>query len=214
MWFQKDSRVLSCALKIRSQTGLEPGIHFKVPFIEGVRIYDVRLRSFDVQSSRILTANQKYVLVDYYTKWKIVDVPLYFKRTGGLANRAEVLLQQKINNALRAEFGERTISEVVTGERVDIINTLRKKANASAALLGVEVVDARIRRIDLPHEVSMSVFQRLMPRAGGCYIGRKVRQKLRKFVRQRPQALVILANAKANAAKRKARVMRAQQTSQ
>lgn len=137
------------------------GLHFKWPLLESVRRFDVRLRSFDVQSSRILTQRQKYVLVDYYVKWQVEDLPLYFKRTGGYKIAAERLLQQKINNALRAAFGERTIAEVVSDERLKVMRLLLTKADQSAKSLGVKVVDVRIKRIDLPKEVSKSVYQRM-----------------------------------------------------
>ena len=193
--------------KIRSTQGLLPGIHFKMPFIESAKVYDVRLRSFDGNSSRILTSNQKYVLVDYYAKWKIKDVPLYYTRTGGITGRAHVLLKQKINDSLRQEFGERTISEVVTGERVDIINILREKANISAARLGIEIADVRIRQIDLPNEVRMSVFQRMSAereqvaaqhRSQGQAKAEEIRATADK------KATVIVANENAKAAHRKA----------
>ena len=90
-----------------------PGLHFKVPLIDRARFFDVRLQTLEQQSSRILTKEQKYVLVDYYVKWRIQDLALYFKRTSGRAYRTKELISQKVNDALRAAFGERTITEVV-----------------------------------------------------------------------------------------------------
>jgi len=123
---------------------IDPGLHFKWPFLNQVRRFDVRLRTLSVSSSRILTENQKYVLVDYYAKWRIADLPLFYKRTGGISERAQTLLQQQINDGLRAEFGKRTISEVVSGERVNIMAILRDAAIKSAQGLGIFVIDVRI----------------------------------------------------------------------
>lgn len=140
---------------------MKPGLHFKVPFITRAYKFNVRLQTVDVQSSRILTEEQKYVLVDYYAKWRISDLSLYYKRTGGRAVRAQELLKQKINDALRAAFGRRTIKEVVSGDRLNIMNLLKGKANQSAKGLGIKVIDVRIRGIDLPKEVRESVFKRM-----------------------------------------------------
>jgi membrane protease subunit HflC len=138
-----------------------PGIHFKLPLIEQVKKFDVRLRTFNVPSSRILTKEQKMVHVDYYVKWRITDVAKYFKTTNGLLTHAQRLLEQRINNALRASFGERTISDVITAERENIMTTLKDKANENSSNLGIEVVDVRLKQIDLPKEVSLSVYQRM-----------------------------------------------------
>ena len=140
---------------------IKPGLHFKIPFITKVRKFDTRLQNLDVESSRILTAEQKYVLVDYFTKWRINNLPLYYKRTGGYAYRAQQLLKQKINDALRSAFGKRDIKEVVSGERQNIMRLLKEKANNSARSLGITVTDVRIKGIDLPKEVRESVFQRM-----------------------------------------------------
>ena len=134
---------------------VKPGIHFKWPLIEKVNKFDIRLQTLDVQSSRILTAEQKYVLVDYYVKWRINNLALYFKRTGGNSMQAEVLLQQKVNDALRAEFGTHTIKKVISDNREEIMTVLRNKASSSAKGLGISIIDVRIKRIDLPSEVSL-----------------------------------------------------------
>lgn len=140
---------------------IQPGLHLKMPFVNQVEIFDMRLRTLDVESSRIMTAEQKYVLVDYYVKWRIQDLALYYKRTGGFAERAQLLLEQKINDSLRASFGRRQISEVIAGERLNIMQLLKENANQSAKGLGLQVADVRIKRIDLPSEVSDSVYQRM-----------------------------------------------------
>jgi len=139
----------------------DAGPHFKVPFLEQVKKFDVRLQTLDVQSSRLLTAEQKYLLVDYYVKWRINDLALYYTRTEGNSDQAENLLQQKINDVLRAQFGIHTVQEVVSDDREEIMTVLRKQANISAQNLGISVIDVRIKQIDLPKEVSQSVFARM-----------------------------------------------------
>ncbi len=138
-----------------------PGLHFKVPFITSVQRFDVRLQTLKVDAKRILTAQQKYVLVDYYAKWKIEDPALYYRRTTGFSSKTEKLLTQQINSMLRADFGTRTIKEVISSERSNIMQKLKVDANKRANNLGVEVVDVRIQGIDLPEEVRESVFQRM-----------------------------------------------------
>lgn len=152
-------------LRVNHQTGkadvYKPGLHFKLPVVAQVRDFDIRLHPLDVESSQIMTAEQKYLLVDYYAKWRINDLALYYKRTGGMAMQADQLLKQSLNSALRAAFGKRTIKEVVAGQRLDIMQRLQQVANQRAAGLGIKVVDVRIRRIDLPPAVTGSVYQRM-----------------------------------------------------
>jgi membrane protease subunit HflC len=140
-----------------------PGLHFKLPFITSVLHFDTRLQNLsdDASPKRVLTEEQKYVLVDYYAKWRINDLPLYYKSTLDSTDRANVLLKQNINDELRALFGERTISEVVSGERSDIMAKLKQAANTAANKLGISVTDVRIQGIELPQEVQQSVFQRM-----------------------------------------------------
>ena len=138
-----------------------PGVHFKLPFINTAQIFDTRMQTLDIKSSRIVTAEKKDVLVDYYAKWRIDDLPLYYTTTSGNEARAQTLLEQKLNDGLRAQFGKRGISEVVSGERSDIMQTLQQQANASAKSLGIKVIDVRIKRIDLPDEVSSAVYDRM-----------------------------------------------------
>ena len=138
-----------------------PGLHFKLPLVNHAAIFDTRMQTLDIKSSRIVTEEKKDVLVDYYVKWRIRDVPLYFTRTGGSELKAETLLEQKLNDGLRAQFGKRNISEVVSGERVDIMKILKDQSNESAKDLGIDVIDVRIKRIDLPAEVSIAVYARM-----------------------------------------------------
>lgn len=138
-----------------------PGLHIKTPIIDTVLKFNTRLRTLDVQSSRIMTIEQKEVLVDYFVKWRINDLPLYYKRTTGQDVRAKMLLSQQVNDGLRAEFGRRTIKEVVSDDRAKIMDALNKQTDMEAKKLGVDVLDVRIKRIDLPEEVSISVFDRM-----------------------------------------------------
>lgn len=138
-----------------------PGLHFKMPGIDTVLRFNTRLRTIDIQSSRIMTAEQKEVIVDYFVKWRINNLPLYYTRTGGQDVRTKALLTQQVNDGLRAEFGKRTIKEVVSDDRAKIMKALGEQTDREAKKLGTEVVDVRIKRIDLPDEVSVSVFQRM-----------------------------------------------------
>lgn len=140
---------------------LEPGLHAKTPFIENVRIFDTRIQTMDIKSTRIVTKEKKDVMVDYYVKWQITDLAQYFKSTGGNEFKAETLLEQQLNTLLRAQFGKRTISDVVTGGRDDVMDLLRKAAEKQAAELGITVVDVRIKGIELPANTSNAIYQRM-----------------------------------------------------
>lgn len=154
------------ALKLRLgeivSSDYQPGLHFLVPLLNDVRKFDSRIQTFDTKPERFLTGEKKDVLVDSYVKWRIANVAQYFRATGGgNAARAERLLSERINTRLRDEFGKRTIQEVVSGERGEIMSMLTKDADERAAELGIEVVDVRVKRIDLPAEVSESVYERM-----------------------------------------------------
>lgn len=140
---------------------ITPGLHIKMPILTTVRKFDTRLQTLAVQSSRILTSNQNDVLVDYYIKWRIENLALYYQRTGGDAFQAQTLLQQQVNDALRAAFGQRTITDMVSGERVNLVALLTDRANETAKNLGIRVADVRIKSIDLPQEVSANVYSRM-----------------------------------------------------
>lgn len=140
---------------------LNPGLHFKVPFIENVRIFDTRIQTMDIKSTRIVTKEKKDVMVDYYVKWQIIDLAQYFKSTGGSEFKAETLLEQQLNTLLRAQFGKRTISEAVSGGREDVMGLLRTAAEKQAGELGINVVDVRIKGIELPANTSNAIYQRM-----------------------------------------------------
>lgn len=138
-----------------------PGLHFKIPVLHTVRVFDTRIQTLDIQSSRIVTEEKKDVLVDYYVKWRVIDLARYFTRTSGDARQAETLLAQQINDGLRAQFGRRNITDVVSGERADVMESVQQQADRSAKNLGIDIVDVRIKAIDLPKEVSMAVYERM-----------------------------------------------------
>ena len=143
------------------RSDFEPGLHLKVPIINNVRKFDGRILTLEAAPERYLTAEKKNVVVDSFVKWKIKDVSRYYTTMGGDEDRANVRLAQIIKNGLRDEFGKRTIQEVVSGEREQIMATLTANANKQTREFGIDVVDVRIKRIDLPEEVSTSVYQRM-----------------------------------------------------
>ena len=140
---------------------LGPGLHMKWPLVDSVRIFDTRIQTLDIKSSRLVTKEKKDVIVDYYVKWRIEDLAQYFKSTGGNEFKAETLLEQQLNTSLRAQFGKRTISDVVSGGRDDVMDVLRERAEEQAAQLGVHVVDVRIKGIELPANTSNAIYQRM-----------------------------------------------------
>jgi membrane protease subunit HflC len=139
----------------------EPGLHFKLPMIETVRKLDARVQTLDDAQDRFVTAEKKDLLVDSYVKWRIKDFGAYFLATGGNTAQAEVLLKQYINNGLRTEFGARTIPEIVSGERTQLMQSALQQAGEASKELGIEVVDVRVKQINLPQEVSSSIFARM-----------------------------------------------------
>ena len=139
----------------------EPGLHFKVPVINNVRKFDARILTIDQKAERFLTAEKKDLIVDSYVKWRIVDVEQYYKTTTGDENQAARLLYENINNGLRDEFGKRTVQEVIAGDRSEIMSIMTAEATEKARQLGIEVIDVRIKKIDLPSRVSESVYRRM-----------------------------------------------------
>ncbi|MGQ0523869.1 MAG: protease modulator HflC [Betaproteobacteria bacterium] len=139
-----------------------PGLYFKVPLLDNVRYFDVRILTIDTpEAERFLTSEKKNVLVDLFVKWRITDVRQYYVSVRGEEAAAQTRLQQTINDGLRAEFGNRTVHEVVSGERDQIMDLMRVKANEDAKTIGVEVIDVRLKRVDLPQEVSEAVYRRM-----------------------------------------------------
>ena len=139
----------------------EPGLYFKVPIYQNVKKYDIRLQTLDSEPQRFLTGEKKDVIVDSFVRYRINDIVKYYITTGGDARRAGVLLYQKINDGLRSEFGKRTVQEVVSGERGAIMDIVTRTADDRGEELGMEIVDVRLKRIDLPAEVSQNVYERM-----------------------------------------------------
>jgi membrane protease subunit HflC len=139
-----------------------PGLYAKVPLFDNVRFFDTRILTLDSEEpERFITQEKKNVLVDSFVKFRIVDVLQYYISVGGDETRAKIRLSQAVNDSLRAEFGKRTIHEVVSGQRDQIMDLMRKKADADARKIGVEVLDVRLKRVDLPGEVSEAVYRRM-----------------------------------------------------
>jgi modulator of FtsH protease HflC len=181
---------------------LNPGLHFKTPFIENVRIFDTRMQTMDIKSSRIVTKEKKDVMVDYYVKWRIADLAQYFKSTGGNVFKAETLLEQQLNTLLRAQFGKRTITDAVSDGRNDMMILLRNAAEKQAGELGIKVIDVRIKGIELPANTSNAIYQRMRAdmqkianrhRADGQAAAEQIQAKADADV------MVLLAKARSNA---------------
>jgi membrane protease subunit HflC len=136
------------------------GLHFKVPFIDSVRIMDTRIQTLDDQADRFVTSEKKDLIIDSYVKWQIEDLSIYYLATGGNKMQAEALLKRKINNGLRSEIGSHTIKEIVSGKRGEVMETALKRL-ARSSELGIKVIDVRIKKINLPDEVSVSIYKRM-----------------------------------------------------
>ncbi|MBX3686315.1 MAG: protease modulator HflC [Rhodocyclaceae bacterium] len=140
----------------------KPGLNFKWPLIQNVRYFDRRILTMDTpEPERFITSEKKNVLVDLFVKWRIVDPSLYYISVSGDEARARTRLQQTVNANLREEFGKRTVHEVVSGQRDNIMEEMRNKADQDSRKIGVQIVDVRLKRVDLPLEVSESVYRRM-----------------------------------------------------
>jgi len=138
-----------------------PGLHFKTPIVNNVRTFDGRVLTLDTKSERFLTSEKKNVIVDSFAKWRIGDVGLYYTTVGGDEYQANLRLDQIMKDAMRGEFGLRTIKQLISEDRSELRKTLLEKLSPVAAKFGIELIDIRIKRIDLPPEVSSSVYQRM-----------------------------------------------------
>ena len=180
--------------KVKREQGTElptlygPGLHFKVPMIDQVRKLDARLQTLDDQADRFITSEKKDLIIDSYVKWRIDNFATYYLATGG-GNRlqAENLLRRRINNSLRSEIGNLTISEIVSGKRGEVMEAALRNQLESSADLGIKVVDVRIKQINLPTEISNSIYQRM--RAERTAVAREHRSQ------GREQAEIIKAKA-------------------
>jgi len=142
-------------------TVFEPGLHLKLPFFDRVVRLDARIQTLDEVPDRFVTSEKKDLIVDLYVKWKIEDFAKYYLATGGIKSSAEVLLQQKVNNGLRSEFGTRTIQQIVSGERSELMDEAMAQAASSSDELGIQIIDVRVKQINLPLEVRNFIFQRM-----------------------------------------------------
>lgn len=162
--FVVDQRQTAILFQLGEVVGVktEPGLYFKVPLLQNVRFFDARILTMDsMEPERFITAEKKNVMVDSFVKWRIADVKQYYISVGGDEARAQTRLMQTVNASMREEFGKRTIHEVVSGERDQIMKVLREKTDSDARKIGVEVLDVRLKRVDFPMEISSSVYSRM-----------------------------------------------------
>ncbi|MEJ5207275.1 protease modulator HflC [Denitratimonas sp. CY0512] len=143
------------------RTDIPPGVHLKIPLIQDVRIFDSRILTLDSQPERYLTSEKKDVNVDFFAKWRIDEVGRYYTTTSGDELQAMQRLNPIIKEALRNQINQRTLQETVSDARSGMTEALVATASEGARSLGIEVVDVRIKRIDLPEEVSESVYNRM-----------------------------------------------------
>ena len=144
------------------KANIEPGLHFKIPLINTVRHFDARIQTLDAQPERYLTSEKKNVEVDAFVKWRIADVARFYTATGGgNVSNANRLLSQIIKDGLRDEFGKRTMQEVISGESSKVMEIISAKASKQAEEIGLDVVQVRIKRIDLSSDISDSVYRRM-----------------------------------------------------
>jgi len=144
------------------EADLEPGLHFKLPWVNTVRKFDARVLTVTAEAQRYLTLEQKALVVDSFAKWRIVDVEKYYTSSSGEESRTSNLLAQRINDGLRNKFGERDLQEVVSGQRDLLMEELTRELNLSTAEeYGIEVIDVRVKQIELPLDVRSSVYERM-----------------------------------------------------
>ena len=143
------------------RTDIAVGFHFKLPIVQNVKKYDSRIQTLDEEPDRILTVESKYLLVDSFIKYRIVDVLTFYKANNGSFNSLNSLLGQRSEFVLKNNFGKRTVQEVVSGERDELMSIMLSSLNDSVVDLGVEIIDFRVKRIDLPSNLSNSVYERM-----------------------------------------------------
>ena len=143
------------------RTDIDVGFSFKLPIVQEVKKYDARIQTLDEAPDRILTVESKYLLVDSFIKYRISDVLTFYKANNGSFNSLNSLLGQRSEFILKNQFGKRTVKEVVSGERDELMSTMLNQLNDSVVDLGVEIIDFRVKRIDLPSNLSNSVYERM-----------------------------------------------------
>jgi membrane protease subunit HflC len=163
LFFTVDEREKVVVVQLGKIKGTDygPGLHFKVPIADEVRRFDGRILTLDNEEERFLTLEKKNLIVDFFVKWRIQDVGTYYRATGGDEIKALDRMSKIIKGGLRDEFGARTVQEAVSGERAEITKKLLVVANSQVGDLGIEVVDIRVKRIDLPDQVTRSVYERM-----------------------------------------------------
>jgi len=162
--FTVDQRERAIVFRLGEITEIidQPGLHVKWPLIQNVRFFDKRILTLDTpDAERFITSEKKNVLVDSFLMWRINDVRQYYISVRGDETLAQTRLQQRVNAALREEFGKRTVHDVVSGERDTIMQVVRDKVDEDAKEIGVRIVDVRLKRVELPQEVSESVYRRM-----------------------------------------------------
>lgn len=162
--FTVDQREYALVKRLGEVVAIEktPGLYFKLPFVDNVVYFDNRILTLNWEEpDRFITSEKKNVLVDSFVKWRIIDPQKYYVSVKGDEVQAERRLSQTVNDGLRAEFGKRTIHDVVSGERSQIMEILRQRADRDSRQIGIQVLDVRIKRVDLPENVSNSVYDRM-----------------------------------------------------
>jgi len=139
----------------------EPGLHWKYPFINNVRKFDARVQTMDFNPQEYLTEEKKNLVVDSFVKWRVDDVAQYYVTVSGEITAAQRRLAQRVNNSLREEFGKRSVQEVISGDRNLIMERVQRSMDEQARAIGVEVLDVRLKRVDLVDEVSEQVYRRM-----------------------------------------------------
>lgn len=143
------------------ESDIQPGLHFKIPFVNTVEKFSRLILTLDANPDGFLTSEKKEVEVDFFVKWKIDNVDTFYRATRGDLVRAQNRLESIMKDGLRNEFSTRTIKEAITGERGEIMSALRDKAENPAKQLGIKIIDARVSKIDFPGSVSESVYARM-----------------------------------------------------
>jgi membrane protease subunit HflC len=180
-------------------TDTQPGIKFKMPFVNSVKFFDDRIQTMDADPQSYLTLEKKNLIVDSFVKWRIRDVREYYVRLGGSKIRAHSRLSKRVNDAIRDEIGKRSVKDVVSGDRVLIMDIVRKAVDQEAAGLGLEVVDARLKRVDLDPDINETVYNRM--RAERERVAKELRaqgeeeaEKIRADADRQRQVLIAEAN--------------------
>ena len=143
-----------------------PGLRMKLPFLNNVRYFDARVQTMDAEPELYLTIEKKGLVVDSFVKWRIIDTTKYFVSVGGQTSTASTRLRQLINDGLKTEFGKRSVNDVISGDRGVIMNVVQENTNREAEKYGLEVIDVRLKRVDLVPEISQSVYDRMEAERG------------------------------------------------